>query len=156
MSISLVKNHIFAIINKINIKNKMDITPQQYQDNYNNLPPSIKAKIDSEEEITLLLELCKGHNLEEYFYEIKDTVDLVLLGLIPPAEMERNIKEQVEEKENQKKIPAIVKEISEKFIAPLKKDLENLYNTEITTQKEEDTKPKKKQDGRSDNYREQI
>jgi len=97
---------------------------------YESLPEELKKAIFSKEISDIIYNIGKRHNLEEEkISQIAEGVGYVFLGLLLPAEFEKNLKEEMGI-EN-KIIDGINQEIKRFIFYPFKNSLEPLYNIKI-------------------------
>ncbi len=123
---------------------------------YENLPEDLKEALFSKESAVSIRKACKNTGIDknEDVNKVSERVGYVLLGIIGPEEMEKNLIEEM----GLKKITArrIRIEITKSVFAPVKKTLEGLLDTKIETPKEIKPKKKEKEKKRKDEYRESV
>jgi len=97
---------------------------------YEVLPKELKEAIFSEETANSIHEACARNNLEEAkIPEIAKYTGYVLMGLVPPDEFEKTLKEKLAlDNEQAKKIN---QEITRFVFFPLRATLESIYKTEV-------------------------
>jgi len=97
---------------------------------YEVLPKELKEAIFSEETANSIHEACTRNNLEEAkIPEIAKYAGYVLMGLLPPDEFEKTLKEKLAlDNEQAKKIN---QEITRFIFFPLRATLESIYKTEV-------------------------
>ena len=97
---------------------------------YEKLPEELREAIFSEETADSIWEICSRNGIEdERVSEVARYTGRVLMGLLPPDELEETLKKELKlEKEVAKKIS---QEISRFILYPVKTSLEELYKIEI-------------------------
>ncbi len=115
--------------------------PQEYSKDqlwklYESLPDDLKEAVFSEETANTIHEACTKNNLEEEkISEVAKYTGYVLLGLIPPNEFEKTLKDKVGLKDEALKQTA--REIYRFVFFPLKETIEKLYEIEIESDEED-------------------
>ena len=128
---------------------------------YEKLPKELQELMVSEEMADSLEAICVKYDVLSYLYEISDYAGKVLLGLLPPNEVEETIQKGLDVKEDKAK--KITREINRFVFYPVKSLLEDMYNMEIapiakmkTPTLKEPEKKKAKKPIKDDTYREPI
>jgi len=137
-----------------------DYPKEQLWELYENLPQELKGIIFSEKTADIIYNSCfrNGVKDREKISEVAKNTGYVLLGLIPPEELQNILKKEIKLKEEVAK--KIFSEINRFIFYPVKEILEKLYETEID--KEIKTAPlkekpqTKKSVRKRDKYREPI
>lgn len=126
---------------------------------YESLPEDLQETIFSQETANSIYNACAENGIkDEGVSEISKYVGYVLLGLLPPDEFEKTLKEKLTlENDSAKKIS---QEITHLVFYPLKETLESIYKTEIAlVPKPREEIPKEKvvkAKPKKDTYREPI
>jgi len=128
---------------KNNFKNMVDYPREQLWEIYENLPEDLRHAIFAEENSDKIYDICvrNGVNEDNKISEIAKYIGYVMLGVLPPDELEKTIKGELNLEEKIAK--QIVWEISRFVFFPIKNSLELLYKIEIT--------PKGKHEGEREN-----
>mgnify|MGYP006284797591 CR=1 FL=1 len=122
---------------------------------YEQLPEKLQEALFSQESARAIKEVCDNLGLEEEkISKVSEYTGYVMLGIITPEEMEKDLTEEA----GLKKITAkkIRIGITKKIFMPIKETLETLLNTKITLPKEPAKKKEKKPERKKDSYREPI
>jgi len=107
---------------------------------YEKIPTELQEAIFSSETSDTIFDVCEKNNIENN-YELSKIVGDSLLGILPPEEVEKNIKEKLSlspEKANK-----VAREIDRFIFYPLKNSLAQLYGEEL---KEFKIRPEKKEE----------
>ena len=97
---------------------------------YKKLPKDLQDSVSSDETANIVNKICERHNVSDGLYEIVDYTGQVLLGVLPPTELQETLEKELEiDKETAKKV---VREINRFIFYPVKSSLEELYKIEIT------------------------
>ena len=117
---------------------------------YNELPEELKSAIFSEKTATDIWDICvKNEVKKSNVSDIAQLVGQVFLGLIPPKDLDKEIKKTLGL--NQEKSKKISQEIERFILFSVKNSLAELYGIEYSP-----GEPKKKEIHRVDEYREDI
>lgn len=129
-------------------------TSEEFKKLVQSLPKNVKDAFFSEETGNNITKICNRYNLDN-FSEILNLVGQVLLGLLPPEELEKVIIRDLEiDVETSKKIS---KEIVRFIFFPIKEDLLTLYEMKFSSSKVlEDSGGDQGVDIREDGYREPV
>lgn len=133
-----------------------DYPKEQLWELYEQLPEDLQKATFSEEIGQSIQDICKNKGIadNDLIFNITKNIGYVFLGLLVPDDFLKTLKTEL--KIEKDKAEQIYSEITKSVFSPLKKSLEDLYETKIETKEsidEEKVKPKpKKQDG----YREPI
>jgi len=140
---------------------------EKLQKIYEILPQDLKEALFSQETADTINDICSENNLEEkQISKIIEYVGYVFLGLLPPNEFEKTIKEKLIIKEDLAQ--KISRQIIRLVFLPLKTRLELIYKIKIELPKEvieeklpaEEEPPKEEKissgKGEKDTYREPI
>jgi|GEM_PF-632235 len=110
--------------------------PNDYRKNdfwklYNRLSPELQEAVSSDETARDLENICKRHDVIEHAFDLVDYISRVLLGVLPPNELEKTLEKELGlEKELAKKVSMD----AYRFIFhPVQNQLEQLYEIEIAT-----------------------
>lgn len=106
-----------------------EVTPQQYWKLFKDLPPQLKEALSSEETANSLEEICRRYNIFNISYEFVEYVGQVLLGLLPPDELQETLKKELRLKKDKAK--KLARETYRMVFYPVKSSLEELYEMEI-------------------------
>jgi len=135
---------------------------EQLLDLYKSLPKELQVAIFSADNADKILDICKRNGVEDdkIISEIAKNSGYVMMGVLPPSDLKKTIKEETGLKEETAE--KIAWEISRFIFLPVRQFLEPLYNTnfgksEPTIQETAPkvSKPSPKKRG-SDSYREKV
>ena len=105
-------------------------TSEQFWKLYENLPQELKDALFAEETGNAIYDICKRNGAEENLDQIVEYVGQVLVGVLPPEELQEILEKEVKlEKEVAKKVS---QEINRFIFYPVKSSLEELYKIEIS------------------------
>lgn len=107
----------------------IDYPPEQLWPLYEKLPKDLQEAIFSEKTADAIYDICGRNNVKEQMSEIARYTGYVLLGLLPPDELEKTLKEEVGLEEKTAKQTNL--EITRFILFPVKESLEALYKIEI-------------------------
>jgi len=107
----------------------LEYPPEQLWPLYEKLPKDLQEAIFSEKTADLIYDICTRNGLEKEMSEIAKLTGYVLLGLLPPDEFEKTLKEEL--KLNNDLNKKVVLEITRFIFFPVKESLEALYKIEI-------------------------
>ncbi len=101
------------------------ISSEQYWKLYKTLPQPLQEALSSDETADSLENICEKYKATDYIFNIVDSTSEVLLGLLPPDELQGVLEKETElEKETAKKI---VQEINRFIFYQVKSNLKELY-----------------------------
>jgi len=104
-------------------------TSEQFWKLYEKLPQELKDALFAEETGNNIYDICKRNEIEENLEQIVDYVGQVLVGVLPPEELQGVLEKELKlEKEIAKKV---AQEINRFIFYPVKSSLEELYKIEI-------------------------
>ncbi len=105
---------------------------EQLWELYENLPKELQEAIFSSENADKIYDICtrNGVNKEDVISEIAKYTGYVLLGVLPPDELQQTLETELQLEGNIAK--KIAWEISRFIFLPIKNSLEALYRIEIT------------------------
>ncbi len=104
-------------------------TSEQFWKLYENLPQELKDAFFAEETGDNIFEICKRNDATEEQGDITDYVSRVLVGILPPEDLQKELEKEVGlKKEVAKKV---AQEINRYIFYPVKPALEELYKIEI-------------------------
>lgn len=108
-----------------------DYSPEQLQDIYKELPADLQEALFSEQNAKNIHDACahNGVDDEDIIFDVAKNVGYVLLGLLPPSELEWVLKKDLEIEEEKAKI--ISGELHRFVFYPVRKTLEALYGIKI-------------------------
>jgi len=134
-----------------------EYTPEQLWPLYEKLPKDLQEAVFSEKTADAIYDVCVRNGLEKEMPEVAKYTGYVILGLLPPDEFQKTLKEELKLKNDLSKKVAL--EITRFIFFPVKESLEALYKIEI----EKPTKPltaipreKAEEKLKKDIYREEI
>jgi hypothetical protein len=106
-------------------------TPEEIWKIYEKLPEELKDAIFSEEAADNIFNICSRHGVKEsrQISEVAKYVGRVLLGLLPPNELQETL--EIEMKLEKEKAKKISQEVYRFIFYPVKASLEELYKIEI-------------------------
>ena len=141
-----------------------EYSKEQFWKLYEKLPRELKDALFAEETGNTIYDICKRNEILERLDQVVEYVGQVLLGVLPPEELQKSLEEELKlEKELAKKV---AQEINRFIFYPVKTCLEELYKIEIAPIAGTPVKPlpRKKIEGeelkekpkREDVYREPI
>lgn len=134
----------------------IDYPPEQLDELYEKLPADLQEAFDSEKTGNIVYDICLKQGVEQVATEVLKYVGYVLLGLLPPNELEKTLKEELGLKNNIAAKTSL--EINNLVFYPVKESLEALYKIKIESLIEEkpplSQKPQQKR--APDTYREPI
>jgi len=107
----------------------LEYPPEQLWPLYEKLPKDLQEAIFSEKTADLIYDICTRNGLEKEMSEIARLTGYVLLGLLPPDEFEKTLKEELKLKNNIAK--GVNQEITRFIFFPLRTTLEMIYKIEI-------------------------
>jgi len=131
-----------------------DYTQEEFWKLYNSLSPGLKDALFAEETGNNLEKICKRHQIEDKFSEILNLTGQILLGLLPPEELEKVLVRDIQL--NIAKSKEISREIIRFIFFPVKDELTRLYEMTSSSEKlfkEEEQTPSV---ASKDTYREVI
>jgi hypothetical protein len=133
-----------------------DYPKEQLWELYEQLPEDLKKATFSEEIGQTIQDISKKQGIanNDLIFNITKNVGYVFLGLLTPDDFLKALKREL--KIEKDKAEKIYSEITKAVFSPLKKSLEDLYETKIEAKKsidEEETRPKAI---KKDSYREPI
>lgn len=133
-----------------------DYSKEQLWELYEQLPEDLKKATFSKEIGQTIQDICKNKGItdNDLIFNITKNIGYVFLGLLIPDDFLKTLKTEL--KIEKDKAEQIYSEITKSVFSPLKKSLEDLYETKIETKKsidEEETRPKPI---KKDSYREPI
>lgn len=130
---------------------------EQFWKLYKKLPQELKDALFAEETGDDIYDICKRNKAEKSLGKIVDYVGQVLLGLLPPDDLQAALEKELKAEQAKK----VAQEIKRFIFYPVKSGLEDLYQAEIEPlvksartaprQEKKSTKPSK-----ADTYRESI
>jgi hypothetical protein len=128
---------------------------------YEKIPKELQEAIFSVETADTVFDICKKNEVEEV-NKLSRIVGDSLLGILPPSEVEKEIKKTI--KVSSEKASKITREIDRFIFYPLKDSLADLYGKELESPKtkpQEEPKANKKpkinkQKENKDSYREPV
>jgi hypothetical protein len=121
------KNKSYDKIN--NRKTMTDYSPEKLQLLYEKLPEDLQEAIFSEKTANIIYNICLENGLKEKNQEMAKYIGHVLIGLLPPGELQKKLEKNLEvSNDSAEKMAA---EINSLIFFPLKESLENLYGIEI-------------------------
>jgi hypothetical protein len=107
-----------------------DYPPEQLWPLYEKLPENLKEAIFSEKVADIIYDVGNRNGLEEKeISELAKYIGYVMLGLLPPEEFQRTLKEELELEDELAKKVAL--EITGFVFLPIKEELEILYKIKI-------------------------
>ena len=132
-----------------------DYPKEQLWELYEQLPEDLQKATFSEKIGQIIQDICNKNGVadNDLIFNITKNVGYVFLGLLAPDDFLKILKTEIKIEKN--KAEQIYLEITKSVFSPLRKSLENLYETKIGAKKttsEEKPKPKAKKDS----YREII
>ncbi len=142
-----------------------EITSEQFWQLYKKLPPEVQESLFSEETGDDIYDICERNDLVDEHGNIVVIVRNVLLGLLPPDEFQEILQNSLKiDKEKAKKVS---RELYRFIFYPVKSNLEDIYEMEITSDepkttvkqpvKKEEKKPAAKETSEAgDPYREEV
>lgn len=104
---------------------------EQLQDLYKSLPKDLQRALYSEENARNNYDICTKNGVtdEDAIFEVAKNTGYVLLGLLPPNELQEVLEKELKLEEN--KAEQIASEIARFILLPVKNSLETLYKIEI-------------------------
>lgn len=143
---------------------KQTLTRDQYWALFQKLPEQMKTFILSQETGINIFDICDKNKVGlDKISDVARAVGRVLLGTLPPNELENVLKEEMALKKTQARLTA--QEIQKIIFSPIKEDLEKLYSIKldiIETEKPSSpdehkiSETTKKKTPRKDSYRETV
>jgi len=104
-------------------------TPEQFWKLYEKLPQELKDALFAEETGDNIHDICERNGVLENLDQVVDYVGRVLVGLLPPDDLQETLERELEiDKERAKKIG---QEINRFIFYPVKAYLEELYKIEM-------------------------
>ena len=104
-------------------------TPEQFWKLYEKLPQELKDALFAEETGDNIHDICERNGVLENLDQVVDYVGRVLVGLLPPDDLQETLERELEiDKERAKKIG---QEINRFIFYPVKASLEELYKIEM-------------------------
>lgn len=133
-------------------------TPEQFWQLFQKLPSDLKDALFAEDTSRAIEDICKRNKISNSFSQLANIVEQVLIGILPPAEFEEAIREELKlKKEVAKKI---AREIHRFVFFPVKSSLEEIYKIEVAPPAKPKIAPPKreipKEKPKVDIYREPI
>jgi len=105
-------------------------TREQFWKLYEKLPQELKDALFAEETGNNIYDICKRNEIEEDLEQIVDYVSQVLVGVLPPEELQKSLEEELKLETGVAK--KVAQEINRFIFYPVKPVLEELYKIEIT------------------------
>lgn len=106
-----------------------EYTKEQFWKLYEKLPQELKDVLFAEETGDNIYDICKRNGILENLAQIVEYVGQVLIGVLPPDELQGVLEKKLElDKERAKKVS---QEINRFIFYPVKANLEELYKIEI-------------------------
>lgn len=106
-----------------------DYSPEQLWPLYEKLPEDLKEAIFSEKTANLIHDICTKNGMEKEMSEVAKYTGYVMLGLLPPDEFQKTLKEELKLKNDLAKKVAL--EITRFIFFPVKESLEAIYKIKI-------------------------
>lgn len=106
-----------------------DYPPEQLWPLYEKLPEDLKEAVFSEKTAGLISDICARNGLEKEMSEVAKYTGYVMLGLLPPDELQKTLQDGLKLKNDLAKKLAL--EITRFVFFPLKESLEALYKIKI-------------------------
>jgi len=103
---------------------------EQFWKLYEKLPQELKDALFAEETGDNIYNTCKRNEVLNNLDQIVDYVGQVLLGVLPPEELQEVLEKELKLKQEVAK--KVVREINRFIFYPVKSSLEELYKVEIT------------------------
>ena len=104
------------------------LSKEQYWKLFQKLPNDLKTQLLSEETATNIFDICDRNEIEKV-PKLASIVGRVLLGLLPPTDLQGVLEDELKLKKD--KVKKVVKEIYRFILFPVKNSLEELYRIEI-------------------------
>ena len=127
---------------------------EELQEIYEGLTEDLKGALFSEDAANKISEICAKNGIEKDVELVSKLVGFVFLGLLPPDEFEKTLKEEL--KLNNGVAKEATKEITASVFYRVKESLEALYKIKIARPEIPSIKAKTEQRPGKDTYREPI
>ncbi|MEK9168423.1 MAG: hypothetical protein AAB698_01330 [Patescibacteria group bacterium] len=113
------------------------LTEQQLQKRYYSLPEKLKDILDSENNLKIIHQICRAHQLndDEKILIIEQLVGLILLGFVSADDLSREISENLHL--NHRHSDDIAFEMNRKIFAPIWSEIEKAYSPVSEGEREE-------------------
>lgn len=123
----------------------------QLWDLYEELPKPLQQTIFSPEVAEDILAICQKNGIkeDENISQVAEMVGYVLLGLLNPANLEKELQKTIGIKKTTAK--NITQEITESVFSKVKEFLEKIYNTKLSLNEEKTTTSTKRQNKKTPN-----
>ncbi|HQB85019.1 MAG: hypothetical protein BWY34_00571 [Parcubacteria group bacterium ADurb.Bin247] len=132
----------------------MKISKEEFFQLYKTLPPKVKNALFDEEVGLTLTKICKRHMVETRYQEMMDLIVEVLVGLLPPQDLEKILIRDLNIPISSAKEISI--EINRFIFFPIKDDLLSIYQTNIASQKVIEESASVENQEFQDSYREKF
>lgn len=105
----------------------LQITKTQILQKWDNLPEALKEALFSDEIEAIILKTCQNHNLNDKQTEIVGiAIGDIFLGFLPPSHL---AEELIKDGFSAELAALIYRDINEKILIPLKKELDQVYES---------------------------